>query len=253
MAEYLRGELYKATHRKYPYVALGITVILEAVLVLMWAWVNGNGEGMINLSASTGLLMIVELLAMGYYATAITTDIVFSEQYKHNTLKNEVSYGLPRARIYLGKLAAEVLVSLGMCALIFFWYGLLCRFLLPQDGGWTGAMEGVGFALLTALPLWMGCLAFIHMLMFLIRSTTAATLIAVGTVAVAGQTVKLLSLLVSDKFLLLYRVLLTTPLEGISQRLGDWSVVGWAWAVGIGWFLVTTAIGLAVFQKREIS
>ena len=56
-----------------------------------------------------------------------------------------------------------------------------------------------------------------------------------------------------ELLLRLHDILLTTPLEGIMDRIGDWSVVGWAWTVGIGWFLATTAAGVLTFRKREIS
>ena len=257
MVDYIRAEVYKVTHRKYLWGFLLIVGGLEALLVCMWAWMNGD---MTNMSASTGFIMVLYLLTMGYYASAITTDMVFSDQYKFNTLKNEVAYGIPRARIYLGKLAVGCLVSLASCVVILLWYGILCRVLLPGDGAWLEALKCVGFALLAALPVWLGAQALFYMCFFLLKSSTAASLIAVGVVALMGQIIALLALAVSvpspmagELLLRLHDILLTTPLEGILDRIGDWSVVGWAWAVGIGWFLATTAAGVLTFRKREIS
>lgn len=140
MVDYIRAEVYKVTHRKYLWGFLLIVGGLEALLVCMWAWMNGD---MTNMSASTGFTMVLYLLTMGYYASAITTDMVFSDQYKFNTLKNEVAYGIPRARIYLGKLAVGCLVSLASCVVILLWYGLLCKVLLPGDGAWLEALKCV--------------------------------------------------------------------------------------------------------------
>ena len=56
--------------------------------------------------------MVALILSVGLYATLLTGDIVFSDQYKNNTLKNEVSYGVPRVRIYLGKLIVAILVAI---------------------------------------------------------------------------------------------------------------------------------------------
>ena len=108
------------------------------------------------MTASVGLTVLLYLLPFGYYATAVTGDIVFSEQYKHNTLKNEVAYGLPRLRIYFGKLLASTLLALAACAVLVLWYGLLCGVLLPGDGAMLNAWRTVGFGLLTALPVWLG-------------------------------------------------------------------------------------------------
>ena len=139
-------------------------------------------------------------------------------------------------------------------------YGLLCKVLLPGDGAWLEALKCVGFALLAALPVWLGAQALFYMCFFLLKSSTAASLIAVGVVALMGQIIALLALVVrvpspmaGELLLRLHDILLTTPLEGIMDRIGDWSVVGWAWAVGIGWFLATTAAGVLTFRKREIS
>ena len=39
-------------------------------------------------------------MPVGLYLVAVGGDAVFSEQYKYNTLKNEVSYGLTRVQVY---------------------------------------------------------------------------------------------------------------------------------------------------------
>lgn len=253
MGKYLAGEFYKVFRRKYFYLTVAALLGLETLLVILWSWMNRAGDGMSHIAGPDGFTMILWMLSVGYFASILICDMVFSEQYKHNTLKNEVSFGLPRARIYLGKLVVEALVSVGLCLLVFLWYGLLCRVLLPAGGSWTAALGDVGFGLLAALPAWMACLAFMHMLFFLMRGTTAAAMIAAVMVTMAGQLFQALSMLVHKGFLVLYRLLFTSPLDGIMDRIGDWSVVGWSWAVGAGWILVTTAIGLMAFRKKEIS
>jgi hypothetical protein len=52
-------------------------------------------RGFVPLSGA--LYTLVMLLSVGLYAPLITTDLVFSEQYKIGTLKNEISYGIPEA------------------------------------------------------------------------------------------------------------------------------------------------------------
>ena len=131
MLDYLRAECYKLLHRSYLWITLLVVGGLELVLVLLWAWLNGDT---VNVTASVGFTTVLYLLSMGYYATVITSDIVFSDQYKSNTLKNEVAYGIPRVRIYLGKLFAGCLLSVAACALLLGWYGLLCVLMLPGDG-----------------------------------------------------------------------------------------------------------------------
>ena len=96
MRNYLAAECYKTFRRKYFYIILAVCLGLEAVLLwgywTTWKWGNSNVD-----FYSTAI-MVPFMLSIGLYATIVTGDIVFSEQYKNNTLKNEVSYGLSRGR-----------------------------------------------------------------------------------------------------------------------------------------------------------
>ena len=257
MGKYLLAEGYKLTRRSYLWLALLITGALELLLVVLFAALNGD---VTNMTASVGLTVLLYLLPFGYYATAVTGDIVFSEQYKHNTLKNEVAYGLPRLRIYFGKLLASTLLALAACAVLVLWYGLLCGVLLPGDGAMLNAWRTVGFGLLTALPVWLGAQSLYLTCFFVFRGSTAATLVGTGILAILGQALQLLYLLVSvrvpalgEVVLVLQDLLLTAPLEGLIDDVWNWSRMGWAWAVGLGWCAATTAIGCWSFHRREIS
>lgn len=257
MLDYLRAECYKMLRRSYLWIALLIVGGLELVLVLLWAWLNGDA---VNMTASTAFTMVLYLLSMGYYATAITSDIVYSDQYKFNTLKNEVAYGIPRARIYLGKLFASCLLSIGACIVLLGWYALLCALMLPGDGAVLEAVKVLGFALLCAFPVWLGSQALYILCYFTIRGSTAAVILGVCIIAILGQMLTFLSLIVSlpapalaDILLAVRSLLLTTPLENITESIWDWSRAGWAWAVGAGWCVGATALGLWRFQRREIS
>ena len=110
MRNYLAAECYKVFHRKYFYLSLLVVLALEGLIVWgsWFTWSNGN-TGMDFYSAAITMVM---LLSIGLYATILTGDMVFSEQYKYNTLKNEVAFGVPRWRIYLGKLTVATLVAL---------------------------------------------------------------------------------------------------------------------------------------------
>ena len=123
MLNYIRAEVYKLARRKYTWIFLGVMLLLESLLVAAWTYTNFMGN---HVDFYTGAIIVLSLLPMGFYAALLTSDIVFSEQYKHNTLKNEVSFGVPRGRIYLGKLLVQLGLSVVMCAVMIGYYLLLC-------------------------------------------------------------------------------------------------------------------------------
>ena len=115
-------------------------------------------------------------------------------------------------------------------------------------------------ALLCAFPVWLGSQALYLLCFFSIRGNTAATILGICIIALLGQVLTFLSLLLSmpapalaDCLLAVHRLLLTSPLENFTSSIWDWSRVSWAWLVGAGWCVGTTALGLWRFSRKEIS
>lgn len=250
MINYMRAEFYKAFHRRYLYLFLIVMVALEALLVAGWCYTNANGN---RVDFTVGASMLVALLSVGLYSVILTGDIVFSDQYKSNTLKNEVSYGIPRAWIYLGKLIVECVVAFILCAAVIIAYLGMCYLFLPHTANDLEVLGTVGACILNALPLWLGGQALINMLFFTLKSSTVGSFIAVGIFVGAGQIMRLLGALVHPVFKGVYNVLLTMPFDIGPEMLGNLGNAGLMWGVGGGWFLLTTAIGLLVFRRKEIN
>ena len=251
MADYLRAECTKAFRRKYLYIALLVCLAGESLL-LLGSWLTYSW-GNTNISFHSTAVMVAAILSFGLYATLITGDIVFSDQYKHNTLKNEVSYGLPRARIYLGKLLVSCITALVLCAIVLCAYVAMCWVVLPHDTGAAETMSLIYYCILTALPLWLGSQALVLMLYFLLKSSTVASFLFIGVILALPQVVKLLITLVGPVFEYVYVCMLTTSLDMAPYAPWDMALLGRSWAIGAGWFVITTLVGLICFQKREIN
>lgn len=250
MVKYMRAEFYKVLHRKYTYGFLVVILLLEALLVAGWAYTNANGND-VNFSSGAGILGL--MLGVGLYCTVLTGDMVFSDQYKFNTLKNEVSYGLPRARIYLGKLIVSCVTALVLCAIILAAYLGMCWVALPHGAAVAETMSAVGYCILVALPVWFGAQALVLLFYFQFRSSTVASFLFVGILVALPEIVKLLTAMVSPLFQYVYMALLTTPLELAPNSPWDMGLLGMSWAVGAGWFVAATVAGIILFRKREIS
>lgn len=254
MLNYLRAELYKVVRRKYTWIALAAVLALEALLVSGWVFTNARGN---YVDFYTGAGMLTMLLPMGFYATILTGDMVFAEQYKYSTLKNEVSFGIPRPRIYLGKLLAQTVLALAACVVIVVFFLALCWLTLYHDPeADLLMMKVVGYCLLTALPLWLGAQALNCMLYFLFKSEIAASCTGAAVFAVVPAVIEVAALLlggpVGEVLMAAHRHMPSVLLEQAPRVAGDWALCATAWMVGLAWVAVFTLVGIKVFSKKEI-
>lgn len=262
MVNYLNAECYKAFRRKYLYIFLAVILCLAAAFMVLLR-VEGfretqTAEGMImiqQVSVSELLGILTMALSSGLYFLLIATDIVFSDQYKHNTLKNEVSYGLPRGRIYLGKLLSSALVAVALCVVLVGGYLGLSLLLFPAGEGLEASLRTFGLWLTVAFPLWMGGLGLGLFLQFAMKST-AATITYVMIVGFLGS--GFLELM--EVFLpslkpaadVVRTISLNTPFNLMRTQSPE-QVMGYAWTLGMAWLGVSTVAGLVCFQKKEIN
>lgn len=256
MLNYLRAEFYKVLRRKYGWITLAVVLGLEALLVFGFASMNAHGG---YEDFYTGAVIVVMTLPLGFYATLITGDVVFAGQYKHSTLKNEVSFGLSRSRIYLGKLIVQTLLSVLYCVVMVAFYVGLCWLTLYRDPVQDElAMQIVGYCLAVAFPLWIGVQALTCACMFLIKSELGGAFLSVGIFMLLPNIIQIAALLaglgrpVGDVLMVVYNHMPTVMADTAKELVGDWAYCGKAWIVGAVWFAVFTVIGLCGFRKKEI-
>ena len=254
MLNYIRAELYKLLRRPYTYIALGILLALEALYASMFAFHNAH-----SMATPFGgaIVTIVELGTIGFCVCLLTGDIVFAGQYKNSTLKNEVSFGLSRTRIYLGKLIAQTLLSV-LYLVVMMGFSVCLPMASEADAFYSAsdALTIVGYFLAAGLPLWIGGQAVACMCQFLIGGDMAASFAYVGIVFVLETFLGVAGLLIRGPVgELLIKVVEYFPrpmLDAASSVVGDWGYLGKAWLVGLFWLVACTAIGLSGFNRKEI-
>ena len=267
MLNYLRAELYKLCHRRSFWVTLGVMLGLEALLVWGFTFVNAHG-GRAYFDDCV-MDIIPRILSLGGYFTVVAGDMVFAGQYRNATLKNEVSFGIPRWRIYMGKFIAQLIAAFVLCFVMIGFYVATCRLCLPSVGdyaymGYTDmdtaqVMLLLGKCLLAALPVWIGAQATVCACLFIIRGGAASTITAVAIFGALPYVMWLVGLMYSaypfGQTLLRVRewmptVMLDNMLFYLRGDYGEWlakmCLTGGFWLVG------STALGLLTFQRREI-
>ena len=257
MLNYIRAEVYKMLRRPYIYIALGILLALEALFTSMFAFHNAHS---LITPFGGAVVSVVEMGAVGFCTCLITGDIVFAAQYKNSTLKNEVSFGLSRTRIFLGKLLAQTLLSIVYLVVMMAFFLGLCAIVLPMEpGNFYSAPEAlaiVGYFLAVGLPLWIGGQAVVCMCLFLVNGEMASSFLYVGIVFVLEAMVDLAGLLIGGPVgEMLLKAVPYFPVRMLSEAksvVGDMGYLGRAWIVGAFWVIVCTAAGLYGFHRKEI-
>lgn len=256
MLSYIHAEFYKVFRRKYTWLTLAVALGLEALLTAGWVFQTVNGYD-VGFAGSASIL--TAMLGVGFAATLLTGDMVFAGQYKHNTLKNEVSYGLSRVRIYMGKLAVQTAMSVLFCVIMVGFYLALCAVTLSHDPVQDAkALWNIGYCMGAVFPLWVGVQGLTCSMYFLINSDLKAVCLSLGIYMVAPTVLEVMALLVGadnpvgSGLLKLYEHMPTVMAGAAAETPGDWALFGRAWIVGAIWLIAFTAIGLLGFQRKEI-
>jgi len=254
MLNYIRAEFYKAFRRKYTWIVLLVMMVLECLLAGGFIFINHGGS---RVGFSESMMTMLQMFQVGFYATLLTGDIVFAEQYKYSTLKNEVSFGIPRSRIYFGKLIVQFALSLLYCVVMLVFYAAFSWLFLYRDAAevMANTMWVTGYCLAVALPLWAGMQALTCASMFLVRNSLGSSFTAVGFLCFPGPVLQIMSMFNfsgAELCIKIYSWLPTTILEYAPSAGGDWDLLKKAWFVGAVWFAVSTAAGCIGFHRREI-
>ena len=281
MLNYIRAELYKATHRPYTWIMLALILLGEGFMFTIW-FDQRKYMTFFDAVHVVGMMMI-----LGFIATIFTCDIVFAGQHQNGTLKNEVSFGLSRARIYLGKFITMTILSLAAMVIALGVYLGVCRLILPdytaanvayyetvgvwQGGGALTALEEIGLAVLTELPVWLGCQAVICAASFLLNSAIVANVTAFCVVVGSHFVVGFIALFLrndSPVKVLLFKIYSWLPYEILFAEFPgvgrfeyspgptileiSWEMIARGWIIGGFWLIFATAVGLYFFRKKEI-
>lgn len=251
MLNYISAEWCKLRHTKGIFIGFGALLVLIALLFFPAAW------GLKPVfSVYTGAYILGLLL--GFFLAPIFAIKAFDDQYGRGTMKNEVVFGIPRYRIYLGKLTFGAIMGTAAAFFVLGFYLLMCVL--------AGGLEDGGDALLYielcvqgtlfVLPLWLASLSLAFCLQVIIKSSAGATaadyllLLFLTPVALVGSEEPTASLALN----FINKCFFVSPYRrfyviGATEQV---SGMGYSWLVGLGWVAVTTLVGLAALSRKEI-
>lgn len=250
MLNYIKSELYRTKKRRYTSIvfvlftlgAFASNLILKYIMDNV-SYPDDNGIFSLTLAGSVFLF--------AYYMVAVITDIVFSDEHKYQTLKNSVSFGISRNKIYIGKFLAQLIVAMTLGIVVMLAYILSLVLAFGTDVLVINEFQHFIQKAMLSVPLIIGGLALSNMLVFLIRNNTAFALTYFGIGLLLPPICKVLSFY-SPIFKKLEFLTIGPRLNEINYGVIDSSMVLWALAIGGGYVVLTSLIGMRVFDKMEI-
>lgn len=247
MINYIKAELYRNFNRAYFWVYTGIISALLLTIVILF---NVSSIPSINLSAiiqiSNHMVFIPVFLVAG------TIEMVIAEEYKNKTLKNVITFGLPRTKLILSKFIVTVILSfIAAIIMLTVFYGS-AAVLLGLGNGFHGIFLDHIARLAAALPLWIAAIAVGIFLNVVISNSTICAFVYAGVFLMTSQIVKLLAFLVSNKFKYVYDNLITIQLSKLGGNIVSKQDLTSAAIIGCIYTIIFLIFSIVYFRKKEV-
>lgn len=247
MMNYIKADLYRNFNRLYFWTFVGSFSVLGILFNVLLRATNSD-------MGISGLMFFgIQALNVPIFLVGMMIDIVISEENKNLTLKNVVSFGLSRDKIVLSKLVTAFILSLiaAVIILVFFF----------SSGGIISGL-GNGFSveflkdflirLIVAVPLWTAAIALGIFISLIFKNNTVFAFAYFGILTITSPIIKTLSVLISDKIMIVHRYLITTNLVNLRMENLTNSDFLFSALVGIGYIVVFTILSVIYFRRREI-
>lgn len=129
MLKLIQADLYKSFHRPYLYIFAGILSALAVLYNTMY----------MKMAIENSFFYSLQLVCMLPFFAVMAVDIIMAEEMKYGVLKNTVSSGIGRGKIFISKSISSIIVMLFVAAVTFLIY-LSSAFVLLRPGkGYTAA------------------------------------------------------------------------------------------------------------------
>ena len=253
MLNYLSAELWRMTRRRAACTGWGIYLLLTFL----------TGLTLRESPPSECLLAFQNFMVIGLYGALPLADWAGGGLDRVGSLTNEVSFGLPRVRIYLGKLSAALLVGvlLFLLTTAVFFLGALSPSAVLELSKEERALVSMNLliSMLHSLPRYVGAVSLAYFLVFTLRPAGAGTIfyylyITIGELTLAA--VRVMGMGVFGNMLnhlaeavrpfLLTNAYFVYSYGNVPPTLGN------SWLTGALWLGVTTGLGLLLLRRREI-
>lgn len=252
MCYYIGSEVKNALRRRYVlwYVAgMIVLCILANLSMICFRTIYGMNDGAFGYN----LIIFAEgVFAIPYYSSIFIADIVFGKEYPDPRIRDKATIGLSRAKLYLGKFAAALILS-GLLLVIAV-VGFIGITMLFQFGdGTIDVLTILDFIekVVVAIPLWTAGVAMGIMFLFLFRRRRKAFIAFFGIVLVIPRVIMFLAAepFKMPPFTWITQILITPEFNALQFffTMNYKKIL----LLGIVYTAAACAIGIISYQKKE--
>ncbi len=257
MTNYIKSELYRLIRTKGSYMFIGIcSILLISVNVLLAS--IGHSEPTFPYDRTD---FSISFISSGwnvlFILCTLVASIVFGNEYANHTMKNSISYGIIRGKIYMGKFIVALLYAL-LAFMIIMGLFVGSAYLLLENTGMDALMMLLK-SILLALPMLISALAASHCFLFLLEGTSGA----ITSIMVAIVVFPIVSSYLGLRYDIFQRLSKILPFNLIGainydqqyQLVLPWegsAAYGNYWMYGLLWTVIFLTIGYVLFSKKEI-
>lgn len=242
MLNMIKADLYRSFHR--PYLYCFAVVMTALVLFVNLSFVGSSRENLLNMTLS---LLIFPLMMVITFP-----DIVTAEESRHSTLKNTITYGTSRGRIYLSKLITSVILALVIAGVTFgIFFGSACLLMHPGKMYTQSFLLDYFYRLAIAAILYIAAIVIATVMAVLFRKSTTFVVAYAGLLIVPYLLFRLLDwrgIHIFGKFMM-------WTLFGQCNYLHvlPYSILYKSIIVGVIHIVIAGIVGYIIFKRQEVN
>jgi ABC-2 type transport system permease protein len=215
-----------------------------------------NILGRINNIPGMSLSMLLDTLlyvmVIPVFLVAGIVDMVTAEENKHQTMRNVITFGVPRYKLILSKIIVSIILSFITAFIVLGLFYGSAAVLFGIDPGVKAILPIVSVRILTAVPLWIGAVTLGTFLGMAINNNTQFGFAHAGVFFLTSKIISILSYVVSDKFTVVNKYLITTRLTSLRTPEIPSNELWLSALIGLAYTLVFAGLSILFFNKKEV-
>lgn len=246
MLNYIKGEFYRIFNRGYFWVFTGA---IAGFGLLMNILLKINH---VHIQLTDIFGMGSQMLGVPVFLVIVFIDMVTAEEQKNLTMRNVISFGIPRSKFVLSKIIVTSILSFISALIIMLVIFGSQAVLFGLGSNFPGNIPNDLLRMAAAIPLWTGAIAVGTFLALFFNNSTAFAFVYAGTFIIISKVIAILEMLVSHKFSHLNNVLITTQLGYLTNKGITNHEIIFAATVGVIYTVIFTVISILYFERKEI-